>query len=68
MKALVSTLFLGLPIFAWGGLVVLTLVIIQVLIGAKILKVDFRYHRINGFVILALALIHATAALIFLLG
>ena len=68
MKTLVSTIFLGLPIFAWGGLVVLTLIIIQVLIGAKVLKVDFRYHRINGYTILALVLIHATSALIYLLG
>jgi len=68
MKELVSTTFLGMPLVAWGGVVVLSLIIIQVLIGAKVLKVNFRYHRINGFIILGVALVHATAALIYIFG
>lgn len=62
-------MYLGpLPIFAWGGMVLGLMVIFQVLVGAKVLKVDFRYHRINGFLILAGGLIHGTLALIFLLN
>jgi len=68
MKEVVSTIFLGMPLVAWGGIVTLTLVVFQVLIGSKVIKVNFKYHRIGGFVILGVAILHATAALIYILG
>lgn len=68
LRQLIATPVLGLPAFAWGGVTILLLIVIQVLIGAKVLKVNFMIHRVNGFVILSFAILHATAALIYLLG
>jgi len=68
LRQIVATPVLGLPAFAWGGITILILIIIQVLIGAKVLKVNFMIHRVNGFVILTFAVFHAAAALIYLLG
>lgn len=68
IRDIVSIPFFGLPLFAWGGMFTFLLIVLQVLIGARIIKVDFRIHRVNGFVILALALLHGTAALSYLLG
>lgn len=64
---LVSTPIFGLPLFAWGGMFTGLIIIIQVLIGMHVLKVNFKYHRIGGFVILGLAFIHGISALSYLL-
>jgi hypothetical protein len=63
----ISTPILGLPLFAWGGMFTGILIVIQVLIGTHILKVNFKYHRIGGFVILGLAFIHGLAGLSYIL-
>jgi len=68
MRDIIASTFLGMPLVAWGGLFTLSLVVLQVLMGAKILKVNFKYHRINGYLILGVALVHATAALIYIFG
>jgi hypothetical protein len=62
-------MYLGpLPVFAWGGIMLLVMTIFQVLVGAKILKIDFRFHKVNGFLILTFGIIHGTLALMFLLN
>ena len=62
-------MYLGpLPIFAWGGMVLFLMTAFQVLVGAKILRVDFRYHKVNGFLILFGGLVHGLLALMFLLN
>jgi len=48
----------GKPINIWGGMLLGALVVLQVLLGTKVLKLPFRVHRINGFVILLFALVH----------
>jgi len=68
MKALVSIIFLGMPLVAWGGLTVLTMLIIQILVGTRVLPINFKYHKYIAFTLLALALVHAAAALIFIFG
>lgn len=57
-----------LPVFAWVGVVLWALTIAQVLTGRRILKVNFRYHRVNGYAILVLGLLHGVAGLGFLLA
>lgn len=66
MKTLVASTVLGMPLVAWGGLTVLTVLIIQILIGTRVLKIDFKYHKIIAFVLLGLALIHGLSALIYI--
>jgi len=68
MKSLIATTFLGMPLVAWGGITVLTVLVVQILIGMRILKVDFKYHKPVAFTLLGLALVHATAALIYIFG
>ena len=59
---------LGLPLVAWGGITVLTLVTIQVLIGARVLKTGIKYHKTLGFIILGLAFVHGFLAMLYILG
>lgn len=68
MKSIVATTFLGMPLVAWGGVTVLTVLIVQMLVGLRIVKVDFKYHTYIAWTLLVLALIHATAALIYIFG
>lgn len=68
MKELVSTNFLGLPLVVWGGLLTLSLLVIQVLIGYRLIKVDFKYHKVLAIVLIIAALFHGSAALIFVLN
>lgn len=58
----------GLPIFGWLGILLFLMIIFQVLTGAGLLKVNFKYHRINGWLILLLALLHGFLALGIYLG
>ena len=48
----------GKPIHIWGGMLLAMLIVLQVLTGAGVIKLPFRVHRINGFVILLLTLAH----------
>jgi hypothetical protein len=62
-------MYLGpLPLFAWGGILLFVMTTFQVLIGTRVIKVDSKYHRINGFLILAFGLIHGVLALLYFLG
>jgi hypothetical protein len=51
-------LLFGKPINIWLGLLLALLVVLQVLLGTRLLKLPFVAHRVNGFVILAVALVH----------
>ena len=59
---------LGLPLFAWGGILLFILTLGQVLGGLKIIKTPYKWHKINGIVILVLGIIHGLAAIGYLLG
>lgn len=54
---------LGLPLNVWLGFVLIVQIAFQVLTGRRLLKVDFRYHSINGLLILLVALAHALIGL-----
>lgn len=58
--------YLGLPTFAYGGVALGLLVIFQVMIGSRIIKVNFKVHRIMGYLILAGAVFHGIVATLFL--
>lgn len=58
----------GLPGFGWLGILLFLLIIFQVLTGKRILKVNFKYHRIGGGIIFLLALAHGFLALGVYLG
>ena len=56
---LVTVPFLfGKPINVWLGLILAALVVLQVLLGTKVLKLPFAVHRVNGFVILGIVIVH----------
>jgi hypothetical protein len=52
----------GRPLTVWLGLLLYTLVLLQVLVGARVLKVPFVYHRKAGYLILLIGLIHGSMA------
>ena len=68
LHTIVATTFLGLPLVAWGGVTTLTLLTLQMLVGLRVIKVDFRYHTYLGWTLFTVAIIHAAAALIFIFG
>jgi len=55
-----------LPLFAWIGVVVLVLTVAQVLTGRRLLNVNFRYHRVGGYLAVILGIIHGLFGLGFL--
>ena len=53
-------LIFGKPLHVWLGIVLTVLVILQILIGKRILKIDFWYHRnVIPWLILAVLSLHA---------
>lgn len=58
----------GIPAYGWSGILLFFLIIFQVLSGRGVIKVNFKYHRINGWLILSLAFIHGFLALGLYLG
>ena len=65
---LVAFKILGLPLVAWGGITVLTLITLQVLIGARIIKSGIKYQKKLGLIILALAFVHGFLAILYIMG
>lgn len=54
--------FFGQPLYLWVGMVVGTLVIIQIAIGMRWVKVPFVWHRRNGWLILVVGAFHGFLA------
>ena len=55
-------IILGLPLHFWLGIILFLAILFQILVAKKILSVPFRWHRIMGYVILVLAVIHGAIA------
>ncbi len=53
----------GQPLHLWLGILLFALIIFQIAVAKKILPLPFRWHRIMGYVILLLALIHGSIAI-----
>lgn len=52
----------GQPLHLWLGILVLILLVVQIAGARKMLPISFRWHRILGYVILALAIVHGALA------
>lgn len=50
--------FFGQPVYLWIGMLLGTLVILQVMIAKRWLKVPFVWHRRNGWLILFVGFVH----------
>lgn len=48
----------GYPLHLWLGIALFILIVFQIAVAKKILKVPFKWHRITGYLILILAIIH----------
>lgn len=55
-------IILGQPLHLWLGILLLILIVLQIVGVRKILPISFRWHRIIGYVILVLAIIHGALA------
>ena len=55
-------IILGQPFHLWLGILLLILLVVQIAGARKILPISFRWHRIIGYVILALAIVHGALA------
>lgn len=58
----------GLPLHFWLGIMLFVMIVFQVLIGRRIIKISFKWHRILGYSVLVLAGIHGTIAAGLLFG
>lgn len=54
---------LGFPLHLWLGILLLISIIFQILVAKKVLRIPFKWHRVMGYVILALAVIHGFIAI-----
>jgi hypothetical protein len=61
-------IILGMPLNLWLGILLFILIVFQIAVAKKILNVPFQWHRINGYVILLLAIIHGSMGLGLFLG
>ncbi len=53
-------IILGQPLHLWLGIVLLFLVMFEIAVVKKLLPISFRWHRIMGYVILVLAIVHGS--------
>lgn len=61
---------LGFPLFAWLGMLTFVLILVQISLGiamTKFHKKVMKFHKINGALILLLAITHMTLAFLFML-
>ncbi|MHC1718659.1 MAG: hypothetical protein AB9883_08450 [Acidaminococcaceae bacterium] len=55
-------IILGQPLHLWLGILLLILIVLQIAGVSKILPISFKWHRIIGYVIFILAIIHGLLA------
>ena len=56
-------IILGQPLHLWLGILLFLLVIFQIVVAKRILKIPFKWHHIGGYVILLLAIMHGLIAI-----
>ena len=60
MMSFYTYLIFGRPVFVWLGLITLLLIILQILVGTRILKLPFFWHRkVIWVLVITFALLHA---------
>lgn len=52
----------GQPLHMWLGILLFVLIVIQIAIAKRLLPVPFKWHRIIGYTILLLAILHGFLA------
>ena len=55
-------IILGQPLHLWLGILLFLLVIFQIVVAKRILKIPFKWHRFGGYVMLLLAIMHGLIA------
>lgn len=55
-------ILLGQPLHLWLGILLLLMIIFQIAVAKRILKVPFKWHRIVGYLVLFVALLHGFIA------
>ena len=53
----------GAPLHLWLGIFLFILIVFQILIGKRIVKIPFTWHRVIAIIILTLAFIHGFIAI-----
>ncbi len=53
----------GAPLHLWLGILLFILIVLQILVGMRLIPIPFKWHKVTGFVILLLALIHGFIAI-----
>lgn len=61
-------LFFGLPLAAYGGMVLFVLLLLQVLGGLHYIKMPLNWHKWLGIGIVVFAAFHALLGLLYFLG
>lgn len=61
-------LLFGLPLAAYGGMVVFALLLVQVLGGLRVVKISPVWHKRLGIIILGLAAFHGLVGILYFLG
>lgn len=56
-------IIMGKPLHLWLGLLLLISIVFQIVVARRMLPIPFRWHRIMGYVILLLAIIHGSIAI-----
>jgi len=63
VTGVIVPVIMGKPLHLWLGILLLVLIILQIAVAKRILPISFYWHRIMGYVILLLAIIHGLIAL-----
>jgi hypothetical protein len=48
----------GAPLHLWLGIILFLCIVFQILVAKKVIRINFKWHRVTGYVILVLAVIH----------
>ena len=68
MKSFLETTLLGLPIMVWSGIDIFALILLEVLLGLRIIKTNPKYHKALAYLILLVVLIHGIMGTFYFLG
>lgn len=55
-------ILLGQPLHLWLGILLFLMIVFQILVAKRILKIPFKWHRTVGYLILFVAIIHGFIA------
>ncbi|OHD13675.1 MAG: hypothetical protein A2086_01145 [Spirochaetes bacterium GWD1_27_9] len=55
-------------LIAIGGFITFSLLVFEVLIGLRVIKLSIKFHKTLGFVVLGMALFHGTFAFLNFMG